>query len=160
MTEPLETLEAEILRKLAFLAEGRASDYSRPNLHRAAPSSTPPPGSNQANNGHLSPLVSLMEYHQAQFIACRQRGRSKRLTAIAEAEHDYHVAKKRPPAYLDPSSDQNAEDRDEAILRWEGKRAEWVAVMEQCSFSHVRKLRRLHKLNQATGKPVESAVAS
>ncbi len=156
MSEPLETLEAEILRKLSMLAEGRASDYSRPNLHRAAPSSTPPPGSNQANNGHLSPLVSLMEYHQAQLIRCRERSLSVRLTAIAEAEHDYHVAKKRPPAYLDPSSEQNADDRDEAILRWEGKRAEWVAVMEGCSFSHVRKLRRLHKKDKL-GEPLEES---
>ncbi len=153
MTEPLETLEAEILRKLAFLAEGRASDYSRPNLHRAAPSSTPPPGSNQANNGHLSPLVSLMEYHQAQFARCRERGVSVRLTAIAAANKDFETTKHRTPAYNSPDSEQNADERDQAILiRWAGYRPEWPAVFEDCSESYVRKLRRRTKRNPMTGE--------
>ncbi len=155
--DPLELLEREILGKLSMLAEGRASQYDRPNLHRSAPGSLEPPG---AFAGPLSPIRSLVEFHQRKLGASREKGLSARLTAIAEAELDYQTARRRPPAYLDPSSDQNIEDRDEAILRWTGRRAEWVAVMEGCSFSHVRKLRRLHKLNQTTGEALEEAVST
>ncbi len=155
--DPLDLLEREILGKLSMLAEGRASQYDRPNLHRSAPGSLEPPGAFAAP---LSPARSLVEYHDRRFMACHDKGLSARLTAIAEAELDYQTAKRRPPAYLDPSSDQNIEDRDEAILRWTGRRAEWVAVMEGCSFSHVRKLRRLHKMNQTTGERIEVEVAA
>lgn len=151
----LDDLELDVLRRLAMLAEGACSAYDRPNLHRAHPGSTPPPGSDV--QGVLSQNVSLATYHQGLMRQAREKGVSALLVAIAAAELDYQTAVRRPPAYIDADSEQNAEDRDEAILRWAGKRAEVVAVFEQCSFSHVRKLRRIHKLKPSDGLPVNEA---
>ncbi len=158
MPDSLDALERDILRKLSMLAEGRTSDYTRPNLHRSAPQSTEPPG---AFAGDLSPLTPLVEYHRQQFDRCRGSGVSVRLTAIARAEHDYHTVKKRPPAYLSPDSEENAEERDRAILDvWEGYRPEWPAVFEDCSEAFVRKLRKRHKRDPMTGEPLFDSIPS
>ncbi len=153
----LEGLERDILRKLSMLAEGRVSDYTRPNLHRSAPQSAEPPG---AFAGDLSPLVSLMEYHRRQFDRCRQKGLSVRLTALAQASRDVETAKHRQPAYNSPDSEQNAKERDEAVLTWVGYRPEWPAVFCDCSESYVRKLRRRHHRDPMTGHLLEDFVAS
>lgn len=156
----LEILEAEILNKLEMLSEGGTCDLDRPNLHRVHPGSSVPPGVDEDEQmSHLRPEMSLWAYHATRLRERMNSPDSLRLTALAEAEKDYATARKRPPAFIDSDSDQNAADRDEAILRWSGKSAEWVAVFEQCSFSHVRKLRRLHGLNQSTGEPVETIAA-
>ncbi len=156
MPDSLDDLERDILRKLSMLAEGRTSDYTRPNLHRSAPQSTEPPG---AFAGDLSPLVSLMEYHRRQFDRCRQKGLSVRLTALAQASRDVETAKHRQPAYNSPDSEQNAKERDEAILvRWAGYRPEWPAVFEDCSESYVRKLRRRCHREPMTGELLEVLV--
>jgi hypothetical protein len=158
MSDPLEKLETEVLRKLELLSEGGTLNLDRPSLHRVHPGSTVPPGVDENNlEGSARPEVSLLAYHAELLEKARERGFSARLAAIAAAELDLETARKRPPAYIDPDSAQNVLDRDEAILRWVGKRAEWVAVVEKCSFSHVRKLRRLHKMNPATGEPREAA---
>lgn len=157
MEDPLEHLEREILRKLALLAEGRSSDYTRPNLHRSAPASAPPIG---AFASPLSPLVSLLEYHTTQFAKCRERGVSVRLTAIAQANKDFETTVHRAPAYNSPDSEQNAQERDEAILtRWTGYRPEWPAVFEDCSESYVRKLRRRCHRDPMTGELSLESVA-
>ncbi len=155
--DPLDLLEREILGKLSLLAEGRASQYDRPNLHRSAPGSLEPPG---AFAGDLSPVLSLMTYHQRRFIACRERGVSVRLTAIAQANKDYETTIHRAPAYNSPDSTQNAEERDTAILeRWTGYRPEWPAVFEDCSEAYVRRLRKRCKRDAMTGQ-LEAEVAA
>jgi hypothetical protein len=142
MTDTLDTLEVDVLNKLAMVAEGRSSDYCRPNLHRAHPGSTPPPGAN-GQNGSLGPITSLMEYHKALMLKASERGFSARLMAIAEAHADYNSATKRQPTYNTFDSDQNTADRDAAILvHFEGVRPEWPAAVMKCSCSHVEKLRR------------------
>lgn len=155
--EELQRMEADVLRRLELLSEGGTLDYDRPNLHRVHPSATPPPG--YSESAVLSPRISLAGYHAVLLANACERGTSSRLMAIAAAERDLETARKRPPAYLDPDVDQNVADRDEAILRWTGKRAEWVAVMENCSYGHVRKLRRLHKLKPTDGVPTEEVAA-
>lgn len=142
MTDTLDSLEVEILNKLAMVAEGRSSEYGRPNLHRAHPVSSPPPGVHD-QNGSLQAITSLMEYHKALMLKAAQRGFSARLMAIAEAHADYNSATKRQPTYNTFDSEQNTADRDAAILtHFEGVRPEWPAAVMKCSCSHVEKLRR------------------
>lgn len=151
----LDDLEAQILRKLEMLSEGSTLNLNPNRVHQSRAGSSLPPGVDEENGeSHLRPELSLWAYHRTRLSERAAASDSVRLTAIAEAERDYFTSVKRPPAFIEPDSTQNAEDRDEAILRWEGKRAEWVAVIENCSFSHVRKLRRIHKLHQATGEPL------
>lgn len=140
----LESLENKVLIKLNLLGEGRSLTYDRPNLHRVHPAATPPPGVNETKPGesHMNQTVSLAEYHAHRLDLARGKSTGARLTALAEAERDYETTIKPPPRYIDPDPDQNSQDRNHAILRWEGKRAEWVAVFENCSESHVRKMRR------------------
>jgi hypothetical protein len=153
----LDQDELDVLRKLERLSEGGTLDLDRPSLHRVHPGSSVPPGVTDALEADLRPDMSLWAYHANLLRKAREKGSHARHLAIAAAELDYETAIARPPAYIEADSEQNANDRDEAILRWEGKRAEWVAVFENCSFSHVRKLRRLHKMNQSTGVPLEAA---
>lgn len=154
----LDDLEAEILRKLERISEGGVQNLDPNRVHQSRAGSNPPHGVDEDSlEGVLRPEVSLWAYHQEKLANKRESTASVRLTAIAEAERDYETAVKRPPAYIKPDSDQNADDRDEAILRWEGKPAEWVAVMEHCSFSHVRKLRRLAKRRPSDGTMAEVA---
>lgn len=156
--EILDQLEAIVLQQLAMLQEGRTLDLDRPNLHRAHPGATPPPGTNLRAVGDDSPpdaAFSLAEYHKWLLDKARDRGPVARLRAIAEATLDYETSIKRRPAYIDADPDVNSRNRDEAILRWEGKRAEEVAVFERCSFSYVRKLRRKEGLDPRTGRRLE-----
>lgn len=157
----LREMEADVLRRLEMLSEGGTLDLERPSLHRVHPGSSSPPGTSEdgGQEGCMRPEVSLWAYHQQRLEERRESSTSVRLTAIAEAEKDLETSKRRPPAYIEPDSEQNSDDRDEAILRWEGKSAEWVAVMENCSFSHVRKLRRLAKRRQSDGTPLEAIAA-
>lgn len=156
----LDPLEAEILKKLERLSEGGTLDLERPSLHHVHPGSSVPPGvDEETQESHLSPNMSLWLYHREKLNAGRERGFVWRLTAITQAAKDYQTQLARPPTYIDPDSEKNANDRDEAILRWTGKRPEEVAVWEHCSYSYVRKVRRLHKLNQMTGEPVEELCA-
>lgn len=148
----LDDLEVEILRKLEMLSEGSTLNLDPNRVHQSRAGSTVPPGVDEEHGeSHLRPEMSLWLYHREKLSERRESTTSVRLTAIAEAEKDVETARKRPPAYIEPDSEQNAGDRDEAILRWEGKPAEWVAVMQGCSFSHVRKLRKMNKMNPATG---------
>lgn len=151
--EELQRMEADVLRRLELLSEGGTLDYDRPNLHRVHPSATPPPG--YSESAVLSPRISLAGYHAVLLANACERGTSSRLMAIAAAEKDYELSLRRPPAYLDADPDVNAHDRDEAILRWVGKRPEEAAVWESCSYSYVRKVRRAHKRDQMTGEPLE-----
>lgn len=154
----LDDLEVEILRKLELLSEGSTLNLDPNRVHQSRAGSTVPPGVDEEHGeSHLRPEMSLWLYHREKLSERRESTTSVRLTAIAEAEKDLETARKRPPAYIEPDSEQNAGDRDEAILRWEGKPAEWVAVMERCSFSHVRKLRRLAKRRPSDGTMVEVA---
>jgi hypothetical protein len=138
--DTLDELEAQVLAKLELLAEGRSSDYGRPNLHRAHPQSSAPPG---AFEGDLSPMLSLKAYHEELMGKARERGFSARLMAIAQAHADLDGSLKRVPTYNSPDSDQNTNDRDAAILvHFEGCRPEWPAAYMGCSASHVEKLRR------------------
>ncbi len=151
--DPLDLLEREILGKLSMLAEGRASQYDRPNLHRSAPSSMEPPGT-------FNPHASLAVYHERRFLECQDRGMSVRLTAIAQANLDYETTVHRTPAYNSPDSEQNAQERDDAILtRWIGYRPEWPAVFCDCSESYIRKLRRKHHRNPMDGELTMELVA-
>jgi hypothetical protein len=108
----------------------------------------------------LRPEVSLWSYHKQWLEERRNSSYSVRLTAIAEAEKDLETSKRRPPAFVNPDTAEHTEERDEAILRWEGKSAEWVAVFEHCSFSHVRKLRKLHGLCPKDGKSIDKEMAA
>lgn len=157
MIDSLEQMEIDVLRRLEMLSEGGTLDTDRPSLHRVHPGSSAPPGVSEDDGlpAHLRPEVSLWAYHSQRLEERRASSASVRLTAIAEAEKDLETSKRRQPAYIDADSAQNSEDRDEAILRWEGKSAEWVAVMENCSFPHVRKLRRLDKRKQSCGHRIE-----
>ena len=151
----LADLEAEVLRKLSMLAEGSSSAYDRPNLHRSHPQSTPPPGF-RADNGVLSPIRSLMEYHKALLEKARERGLSARLMAIAQAHADYDASVKRVPTFNSPDSAQNTEDRDAAILvHFEGCRPEWPAAYMGCSASHVEKLRKRSGRDAILGEPLD-----
>jgi hypothetical protein len=156
----LDQMEADVLRRLEMLSEGGTLDLERPSLHRVHPGSTVPPGVREHIEAHLCPDVSLWAYHQHRLNQRRESAVYVRLTAIAEAERDLETSLKRPPSYIEPDSNQNAEDRDEAILRWEGKPAEVAAVFEHCSFSHVRKLRRMHKRKPNDGMPILETVAA
>lgn len=149
----ISTLEKQVLIKLSLLGEGRSLTYDRPNLHRVHPAATPPPGVNETKPGesHLNQTVSLAQYHAYRLDLARGKSVGARLTALAEAERDYETTIKPPPRYIDPDPDQNSQDRDEAILRWEGKRPEWVAVFENCSESHVRKIRKKHDRDPMMG---------
>jgi hypothetical protein len=156
MTETLEDLEQDILRKLAMVAEGRSSDYDRPNLHRAHPGSTPPPG----HEGVGSPTTSLMEYHKALIEKARGRGFSAHLMAIAEASADYETSVRRQPTFNSFDSDQNTADRDAAILtHFEGVRPEWPAAVMKCSSSHVEKLRRKNGRDAILGERLDRTEA-
>lgn len=153
----LDRLENTILKQLAMVGEGATLDYDRPTLHRAHPGSTEPAG---AFSGDLSPQVSLALYHHQKLLGARQKGLSVRLTALAEASRDLETTKHRPPTYNSPDSEQNAQERDQAILTvWAGYRPEWPAVFENCSESYVRKLRRRCKRNPMTGELTEEAAA-
>lgn len=154
----LTAQEHAVLSRLAKLMNGPALNYDKAQIHRGVAGSSPPPGADLiAGHGGDSPDVSLYAYHRKRLEERCKSSVSVRLTAIAQAEHDYETAIKRPPHYLSGDSDENRDQRDEAILRWEGKPAEWVAVMEGCSFSHVRKLRALHKRRPSDGLQVEKA---
>lgn len=147
MRDYLERAERAILNKLALLAEGGVAPMDKPNLHRSAPESSPPPGF-----GLGVEEVSLALFHQERFVKARESGKQHfRLRVIAEAERDYELATRKRPKYLSPDSDENARDKDESILRWGGKRPEWVAVFEGCSESHVRKLRKRNGRDPKTG---------
>lgn len=158
MSDTLDQLEAQVLGKLEFLAEGSSSDYGKPNLHRAHPQSSPPPGAGQ--NGALSPMLSLMSYHEALMLQARERGLSARLMAIAKANADYDFSVKRAPTFNSPDSDQNTEDRDAAILvHFEGCRPEWPAAYMGCSASHVEKLRKRSGRDAILGERLERTAA-
>ena len=148
MSEDIERLQRNILGKLVLLAEGGVAPMDKPNLHRSAPESSPPPGAFQ-------PLeeVSLALYYEKRFDDVRESKQWVRLKVVAEAERDWELAAHKRPRYLSPDSDENAKNRDEAVLRWEGKRPEWVAVFEGCSESYVRKLRKKAGRDPKTGMP-------
>lgn len=152
----LDVIEHQVLNKLEMLSEGGTLNLNKPSLHAVHPGSSAPPGVDEEGlEGAESLLTSLWAFHMIRLEQRRESSYSVRLAAITEAEKDYETAIRRPPTYIDPDSAQNADDRDEAILRWEGKAAEWVAVMEGCSFSHVRKLRRLAKRSPKDGRTLE-----
>lgn len=158
MTDTLDSLEIEILNKLAMVAEGRSSEYGRPNLHRAHPVSSPPPGSGDEST--LRPIVSLMEYHKAEMQRATGLGLSKRLEAIAKANADYDFTIKRQPTFNTFDSDQNTEDRDTAILiHFEGVRPEWPAAYMGCSARHVEKLRRKNNRDAILGEHLQRTEA-
>jgi hypothetical protein len=155
----LDTLEAEILNKLEMLSEGGTCDLDRPNLHRVHPGSSVPPGvDEEAQESHLRPEMSLWAYHKGKLAKARTEPFGRRLTAIAEAEVDYENSVKRPLSYISPDSEQNSKDRDDAILRWTGRRPEEVAVFEQCSSSYVRKIRKRNNLDQTWGGSLDGFV--
>lgn len=154
--DTLDQLEHQILLKLEMLAEGRSSEYGKLNVHRAHPSSTPPPG---FENGVSAPLTSLMEFHKEKMLRARERALdgpvSVRLMAIATAFADFDYAVKRPPTFNSPDSDENTEDRDTAILvHFEGSRPEWPAAYMGCSSSHVEKLRRRNHRDAILGEHI------
>lgn len=154
MSENLDQLEHQILHGLSLIQEGRSLTYDRPNLHRAHPAATPPPGAQpDRHNPEPDPLVSLLEYHRYRLDQARDRSFSHRLTTLAEAAKDLETSRRRGPRYISPDSAQNSDDRDQAILRWHGKRPEWVAVFESCSASYVRKVRKHNELDQTSGEP-------
>jgi hypothetical protein len=158
MTNVLEALEAEALKKLAMLAEGRSSAYGQPNLHRAHPQSSPPPGFRM--DGALTPMLSLKEYHAEAMRTAAERGFSRHLTAIAQAFADYDYSIKRAPSFNSSDSDLNTADRDAAILaHFEGCRPEWPAAYMGCSGRHVEKLRKRNNRDAILGEPLERAEA-
>src|SRR5262249_38968068 len=136
-----------------MLMEGAIFNYDKEAGHGAVFGSRIPPGTGGLESERDT--ISLYAYHKPQLAERKDMADHIPPQAVAEAERDYETFKRRPPAYIDPDSDQNKADRDEAILRWSGKRAEWVAVMEGCSKEHVRKLRKLHKLNPIDGERLE-----
>lgn len=157
----LDTLESEVIRRLALLAEGRAMDYDRLNLHRVHPGSTPPPGAHGASRGDLRPWLSLSAYHQELMNKAREKGLHARLRAIAEAEADYEMSIKRQPTFDSSLSSQNTEERDTAILvHFEGCRPEWPAAFMRCSASHVEKLRRRNGRDATLGERIVQTEAA
>jgi hypothetical protein len=149
-SKDLEHLETQVLHRLEMLAEGGVTNLDPDRVHQSSTGSKLPPGTGIAE-GVLSQNVSLAAYHHELLVVAREKGLGARLAAIAAAQLDLECQLKRPPAYISPDSSENAKDRDEAILRHEGQRPEWVATFENCSFSYVRKLRKLHKLHPNTG---------
>jgi hypothetical protein len=147
----LDALEAEVLRKLEMLSEGGTSNLDPNRVHQSPAGSNPPPGITEALQSDLSPEASLWAYHSGQLKRAREKSFATRLTAIARAELDLERQLKRPPSYISPDSEQNAKDRDEAILRWTGRRPEEVAVFEGCSASYVRKIRKRCHRDQTWG---------
>ena len=150
--ESLDVREWKVLRRLQFIAEGGTLDLDRPLLKRTHPGSSVPPG---VDKGSLSPDTSLYEYHHALLAAKRSASDSVRRAAISAAELDLNTTLNRGPAYISPDSDQNKKDRDDAILRREGERPEEVAVLESCSSSYVRKIRKANNRDQTWGGSLE-----
>ena len=99
-----------------------------------------------------------MAYHQRRLANARLRGSSVRLRAIVEASYDLDTHKKRPPSYISPDSEQNADERDDAIMRWRGYAPEWPSVYEHCSTAYVCKLRRRRHANPMNGEPLTEAL--
>jgi hypothetical protein len=122
-----------------------------------------PPGVNtrrqRRKDEQPDPAVSLLEYHRFRLDRARGRGAVAHLVAITEAEKDAETSVRRPPSYLADAA-QNAEDRDAAILRWEGRRPEAVAVWEDSTFSNVRRVRMKYKRDPMTGYPREAESAA
>jgi hypothetical protein len=157
--DALAALEREILSKLEMLAEGRSSAYDKPNLHRAHPQSSAPPGFRDEQDG-LSPMLSLKAYHEALMRKANERGSSARLMAIAQAFADYDYSIKRAPTFNSFDSELNTADRDAAILvHFEGCRPEWPAAYMGCSASHVEKLRRKSGRDAILGEHLERTEA-
>lgn len=153
----LDNLETEVLGKLSMLAEGRASEYGKLNLHRSHPQSSPPPGFDE---GDLGPMFSLMEFHKALMLRASERGFAARLMAIANAFADLDHSVKRQPTFNSFDSAANTQDRDNAILlHFEGRRPEWPAAYIGCSARHIEKLRRRNGRDAITGRIVIQVAA-
>ena len=153
MAIELERLEVEVLRRLSMLSEGATQTLESSICHLHAESSFPP-GFSETLQSDLSPEHSILAFHQRRMSQARQRGASVRLRAIVEASYDLDTHRKRPPSYISPDSDQNADERDDAIMRWRGYAPEWPSVYEHCSTAYVCKLRRQRSANPMTGEPL------
>jgi hypothetical protein len=151
----LERLETQVLKRLALLAEGGTSTLDPNKVHESSSESKPPPGTDERNTGVLSQNVSLATYHRGLLLKAREKSMGARLAALAAAHLDLECQLKRPPAYISPDSSENAKDRDEAILRHEGQRPEYVATFEKCSASYVRKIRKRANRDQTWGGSLE-----
>lgn len=125
---------------MQLASEAPVADPSRPRVTKSKAGFTPPPGANLEGRDRDTPppIDRMYEHFKWQFEHADTPEQVQRFCAAAEAHYlKYRLGNRKP-------AKESTADRDTRIIkRYEGWHSLDAAVMEGCSESHIRKLRRL-----------------
>jgi hypothetical protein len=146
----LEGRIAKVLLRLSLVSDAAAGSFDTGGSH-GAPGSCPPPGVVlDRGDGPVPKELSLFAHYRQRFEAASSARQQRLLCYLAERDLDHAVCLHVPRAYEKPA------ERESRLLReYAGIDALEVAVLEDCSETYIRKLRRRNGRSPQDGHRVE-----